>query len=729
MNAVAPRVSTAMPQLQEHVHVFTVAPSRDAAGPAAANADTASAPPGRIRPFNNRKAHTKSRAGCQACKRRRIKCDEAKPDCGYCTGRGVPCVYPDPPPPRTARSEPSPPTTATSPPATRRAPHGSSQALVPRGPSARPSAVTAIRAQLSAQEKALCQWKGPGASGATAPFSEQDLGLMAHFQHMTLFTLGGDEHMMGGAFVRELPRHAVEHPFLLHAMLAVAAAHRRTLEDWALRPAASEVARHQRALYTFGRRMARPMRRDDMEAMLVTAGLLNATDMAAIDTTDPARAWPNVDRPDALGWIAVGGGPKAITDSAAPWIEADAAGPPRDDGSREAQRLRDALARMHLTPDLSALPAGLVALCDVDAHSDRETHPYLAALQDTAPVLNRPDGGGFSLLRDSKFLGAMRPAFLARLRARDARALVVLARWYAKMATLALPWWMVKRVTVECKAICLFLRAHPDPRVRAEMRHPEAVSGYGPPAFARPPPPPGDRAVVDEGAPGAAAPRDGAAGWPAGAAKAPADAADFGAPRPAHPRGPHAGDAPHPAHALPPDAHAPSGAPAPAPPPYPSPVSASTYGSNPQRTPPAPHAAAGAASHSVQPEPHRAPPAPVAPAPAPAPAARGPAPAAPLSQVLNAPSVAPPRPASGPVPPLGTHGPSPPLSTPGGPPSNRPPSSQGPPSASSALSSLTGGGSATSTAARSPDAAASSAGHRAGQPEAYRPPVLPPRSA
>ncbi|KPM36641.1 T-complex protein 1 subunit epsilon [Neonectria ditissima] len=40
-----------------------------------------------------RKGHTKSRAGCSSCKRRKVKCDEALPDCGPCGRLGLACEY------------------------------------------------------------------------------------------------------------------------------------------------------------------------------------------------------------------------------------------------------------------------------------------------------------------------------------------------------------------------------------------------------------------------------------------------------------------------------------------------------------------------------------------------------------------------------------------------------------------------------------------------------------
>jgi len=44
-----------------------------------------------------RRGHTKSRRGCYNCKRRRIKCQEAKPACGHCVKGGLKCEYPSSP--------------------------------------------------------------------------------------------------------------------------------------------------------------------------------------------------------------------------------------------------------------------------------------------------------------------------------------------------------------------------------------------------------------------------------------------------------------------------------------------------------------------------------------------------------------------------------------------------------------------------------------------------------
>ncbi|KAJ5648770.1 hypothetical protein N7490_005142 [Penicillium lividum] len=40
-----------------------------------------------------RRAHTKSRSGCDQCKRRRVKCDETGPPCANCISRELDCTY------------------------------------------------------------------------------------------------------------------------------------------------------------------------------------------------------------------------------------------------------------------------------------------------------------------------------------------------------------------------------------------------------------------------------------------------------------------------------------------------------------------------------------------------------------------------------------------------------------------------------------------------------------
>lgn len=60
-------------------------PARSDAGPVSANR-------ARRKPIP-KKGHTKSRRGCQACKRRKVKCQENLPECTNCRRLGLSCVY------------------------------------------------------------------------------------------------------------------------------------------------------------------------------------------------------------------------------------------------------------------------------------------------------------------------------------------------------------------------------------------------------------------------------------------------------------------------------------------------------------------------------------------------------------------------------------------------------------------------------------------------------------
>ncbi|KAF2439055.1 hypothetical protein P171DRAFT_490498 [Karstenula rhodostoma CBS 690.94] len=50
--------------------------------------------PRRSAGFVAKRPHTKSRAGCGTCKKKKVKCDEGQPTCTYCSLRKLGCVYP-----------------------------------------------------------------------------------------------------------------------------------------------------------------------------------------------------------------------------------------------------------------------------------------------------------------------------------------------------------------------------------------------------------------------------------------------------------------------------------------------------------------------------------------------------------------------------------------------------------------------------------------------------------
>ncbi|KAE9382150.1 hypothetical protein N431DRAFT_393968 [Stipitochalara longipes BDJ] len=141
-----------------------------------------------------RRDHRKLRTGCKQCRRRRVKCDEAKPTCAACIRNKLQCSF---------------------------------EFLTPSLPRLR---------HKEARESILpSSW---GVLPSTSPF--QDLGLhhtsldldsmelLHHFTSVTYLTFGDDKRNF--LWKNEIPRMAISHDFLMHGLLAVSALHLSTLQ-------------------------------------------------------------------------------------------------------------------------------------------------------------------------------------------------------------------------------------------------------------------------------------------------------------------------------------------------------------------------------------------------------------------------------------------------------------------------------------------------------------------
>ncbi|GIJ92352.1 hypothetical protein Asppvi_011334 [Aspergillus pseudoviridinutans] len=141
-----------------------------------------------------RRSHTKSRMGCDQCKKRRVKCDETGPPCANCIARELSCSYYNTPKPRSLAN----------------------------GASASPVSIT------SSGEGHIAETCGrsfdSGTSSLTKGSNLRELELMHRFSTETYLSLSNkpsDYHV----WQIVIPRKALEHDFLLNGVLAVAALH------------------------------------------------------------------------------------------------------------------------------------------------------------------------------------------------------------------------------------------------------------------------------------------------------------------------------------------------------------------------------------------------------------------------------------------------------------------------------------------------------------------------
>ncbi|CAG8076549.1 unnamed protein product [Penicillium nalgiovense] len=136
-----------------------------------------------------RRAHTKSRQGCDQCKRRRVKCDEKGPPCSNCISRELSCTY--------FRAPPRPHSQTSQTPAP----------LAIIDPSPPRHRISSLAASVS-----------PTTSGV------RDLELMHKFSTETFRSLcsSNSEHH---AWQIAIPRLALQYDFLMNGILALGALH------------------------------------------------------------------------------------------------------------------------------------------------------------------------------------------------------------------------------------------------------------------------------------------------------------------------------------------------------------------------------------------------------------------------------------------------------------------------------------------------------------------------
>ncbi|KAJ5553407.1 C6 transcription factor [Penicillium frequentans] len=138
-----------------------------------------------------RRSHRKSRAGCLACKRRKVKCDEGKPSCANCERHGVPCSF-------VGTVEP-----------VRLEHEAASPAISARHDGAAETASPSI---------------GLSQATSTSSLPVFDMELLHHYMTSTCYTLSRIPSIQA-IYRDEVPRVGFTMPAVLHAMLAVAALH------------------------------------------------------------------------------------------------------------------------------------------------------------------------------------------------------------------------------------------------------------------------------------------------------------------------------------------------------------------------------------------------------------------------------------------------------------------------------------------------------------------------
>lgn len=187
-----------------------------------------------------RRTHNKSRLGCQACKKRRIKCDETAPACGQCRDKGVECIYSQKPPLATEQSagkEAHPGQGNVEAPSSASGPrHASNLQTVVTDLTATPVHLPTepmpkelAKARILMHLELINVPKAQSSTNVSEPYQRHHVPqLLDHFTNMNVPWAGSPQcQRITQTWGLTL---AVTNPFLLHGILAFSAAHLYTLD-------------------------------------------------------------------------------------------------------------------------------------------------------------------------------------------------------------------------------------------------------------------------------------------------------------------------------------------------------------------------------------------------------------------------------------------------------------------------------------------------------------------
>ena len=254
----------------------------------------------------------------------------------------------------------------------------------------------------------------------------------------------------------------------MHAVLGLSAVHSRLLLSPASPPSQSELFHWQKTLSTFGRILSQPLEPDHANAILATATLVNGIAFAMIETNDPQRSWPLADRnDDDLQWLSLQGGIPLVFRSTHAMGQDSAFRKLFDDEQDTA--MDDIEFR-----SASLLVARLADLCEVTSNSIPS--PYIKPLSLLAPLLNAPCTSADGVFRYLTFIASASNDYIALLRAKDHRALLLLCCWYTTICR-APCWWAVARSSVECRAIVAYLDKYASQEIKDLLHFAARASG------------------------------------------------------------------------------------------------------------------------------------------------------------------------------------------------------------------------------------------------------------
>ena len=225
----------------------------------------------------------------------------------------------------------------------------------------------------------------------------------------------------------------------------------------------------QQCLGYFSKNLSFRLEGRTADAMLVTSTLINGLGFALIQASSPENSWPLRSSDDDLQWLSLQGGINVVFGAVQPLGEDSAL------GRLFAQAVDEDAANGTIAPESPQFSA-LSILCDTATSPTASTNPYVSVLLLLQPLLSLACNAA-TLIAHLSFIGNIPRSFISLLRAKDHRALLIFACWYAGICEYDC-WWTLQRSRIEGTAIIIFLERNGNADIREVLDWPARRLGY-----------------------------------------------------------------------------------------------------------------------------------------------------------------------------------------------------------------------------------------------------------
>lgn len=245
-------------------------------------------------------------------------------------------------------------------------------------------------------------------------------------------------------------------------MLAIAANH--LLESGVKGWRQAKLAHLSTALRQFQQTIAKPITKEQTDAVLMTCLMINLQYFSWVDTTNPKDSWVFSKDPDRICWLSVQQGMGALLEQVRPFLV-------------DTQVLHYFYVLPTDRKDVRRLPQAMWELCDVTDEMGlpcRHSNPYHDPLHALAILMPfEPD----NFMKYLHFGARIYPPYVKLLKKNDHRALLILSYWFALLGGADI-WWCKRRVQRDCLAICMLLDAFGSECIRSLLDFPASACGY-----------------------------------------------------------------------------------------------------------------------------------------------------------------------------------------------------------------------------------------------------------